>query len=327
MQIDLTPRRLAGTDLTVGPVMLGTMTFGGQTDAATAATMVGRCRDAGVTLFDTANVYTGGASEEILGRIVAPFRDEIQLATKVGAHLADVPAERVGLRASAIVAELEGSLRRLRTDHIDLYYFHRPDPDTPIEESLEAAVRLVEAGKVRALATSNFAAWQIAEVLGVAAERSWPSPRVAQQQYNLVSRRLEAEYAGAARSLGLSTIAYNPLAGGLLTGKHRFAAPPDGSGRFAQRAYRDRYWNAATFAAVDELSAVAADAGMSLLELSLRWLLVQPIVTGIVLGASRLEQLEENLAAVAGPAPEADVLARCDEVWESLRGPAPDYNR
>jgi aryl-alcohol dehydrogenase-like predicted oxidoreductase len=327
MAIEPTLVGLAATDLRVGPVMLGTMTFGAQTDAASATAMVERSRTAGVTLFDTSNNYTTGASEHILGGIVAPFRDEIQLATKVGGPLQDTPDELQGLRAPAIIRGVEDSLRRLQTDRIDLYYFHRPDHATPIEESLEAAVRLVDAGKVRYLATSNFAAWQVVEMLGLSHQHGWPSLQVAQQQYNLLSRRLDAEYAAAAERLSLSTIAYNPLAGGLLTGKHRFDAPPEPQGRFGKRTYRDRYWSRPMFDAVAALEEIARDAGMSLLDLSFRWLLSRPMITGLVLGASTLEQLDANLAAIDGPAPDPETVERCDAVWEVLRGPAPDYNR
>lgn len=326
MQTDLSPQPIPGTDLEVGRIVFGAMTFGAQVDEAEAHQMVGRAREAGVTMFDTSNNYNGGRSEEILGRTVASFRDEIQLTTKVGSTV-DQDDELKGLRKKAIIRSLEGSLERLGTDHIDVYYFHRPDYTTPIEESLEAVDELVRAGKVRYVAQSNFAAWQIAKALGLAAQHGWPELRIAQQQYNLVSRRVEDEYVDAAQELGLSTIVYNPLAGGLLTGKHRFEEVPDSDSRFTKPIYRDRYWNRGTFDAIEELGEVAEEAGMTLIELSFRWLLNRPLTTCLLLGASRLEQLEQNLAAVAGEAPDEATMARCDEIWEGLRGSAPKYNR
>jgi aryl-alcohol dehydrogenase-like predicted oxidoreductase len=327
MEINLGTRRLAGTDLEVGRIVLGTMTFGAQVDAAEARQMVATAREAGVTMFDTSNNYNGGASEEILGRTVAPFRDEVQISTKVGSFVDQADPDLAGLRRKAIVKGVEESLQRLGTDHVDVYYFHRPDYNTPIEESLEAVDDLVRAGKVRYVAQSNFAAWQIAHALGLAKPNGWPELRIAQQQYNLVSRRVEDEYEGAAQALGLSTIVYNPLAGGLLTGKHTFENMPADDSRFTKPLYRERYWSQDTFDAITQLQQAAADAGLTLIELSFRWLLARPLTTCLLLGASRLGQLEENLAAVRGTVPDEETMRRCDEVWERLRGAAPRYNR
>lgn len=327
MDTDLGTRRLEGTDLEVGRIVFGAMTFGAQVDEAEAHEMVAMAREAGVTMFDTSNNYNGGRSEEILGRVVASFRDEVQITTKVGSFVEQADPDLAGLRKQAIIKGIEESLRRLGTDHVDVYYFHRPDYDTPIEESLEAVDELVRAGKVRFVAQSNFAAWQIAQAIGVATPTGWPELRIAQQQYNLVSRRVEDEYEGAASALGLSTIVYNPLAGGLLTGKHASRQLPTDDSRFTKPLYRERYWNQGTFDAIDELRRVAADAGMTLIELSLRWLLARPLTTCLLIGASRRSQLEENLAAVRGSVPDEDTMRRCDEVWARLRGAAPRYNR
>lgn len=327
MEIDLGTRRLAGTDLDVGRIVFGAMTFGAQVDEAEAKQMVEMAREAGVTMFDTSNNYNGGMSEEILGRATAPFRDEVQITTKVGSFVEQADPDLAGLRKKAIVKGLEASLRRLGTDYVDVYYFHRPDYDTPIEESLEAVDELVRAGKVRYVAQSNFAAWQIAHALGLAKSNGWPELRIAQQQYNLVSRRVEDEYESAAKTLGLSTIVYNPLAGGLLTGKHTFTKMPSENSRFTKSLYRERYWNPETFDAITQLQQVAADAGMTLIELSFRWLLARPLTTGLLLGASRVSQLEQNLGAINGTVPDDETMRRCDEVWERLRGAAPHYNR
>ncbi len=316
---------------TSGRLVLGTMTFGGQLDEEAARTVAHRARDLGIMMFDTANRYAGGRSEEILGRIVAPFRDEVRLATKVGsAGPAGTGAPEGGARidAASIRREIDGSLSRLGVDHVDLYYLHMPDGVTPLEESLGAMHDLVTAGKVREVGISNHAAWQVVEAHHLALREGLTVPTVGQPMYNLLARRIEDEYLPASRHLGLANLVYNPLAGGLLTGKHRGAAAPAAGTRFAERTtYRDRYWSMQLHAAVDRLAAVAAEAGVPLIALALRWLLMRDDVTGIILGVSAVKQLEECVAAADGPPLDAATLAACDEVWLDLRGAAPAYNR
>lgn len=325
---DLTPRTLEGTDLTIGPLVLGAMTFGDQLDEAESTRVIHRARELGVTMFDTANVYVGGTSEEILGRAIRPFRDEVQVVTKVGGALTFRDPSLPKLDRASVLRECDDSLARLGVDVIDLYYLHMPDKHTPIEETLGAFQELVDAGKIRHVGASNYAAWQLADAVGRAGANGWPRIRVTQPMYNVLARRLEEEYVACSDHLGLSNLVYNPLAGGLLTGKHRRdAAPTDGT-RFAQRAtYRDRYWNDAQFTAVDRLQAIADEAGLTLIELALRWLLGQPAVHGILLGVSSLAHLEANAAAADGPDLDDATLTAIDEVWEDLRGPAPAYNR
>jgi aryl-alcohol dehydrogenase-like predicted oxidoreductase len=320
--------RVVGTDLEVGRVAFGAMTFGAQVDEAEAARMVHTCREAGVTMFDTSNNYAGGASEEILGRIVRPFRDEVLVSTKGGSPVDQADGSLAGLSRTAVHKAVDGSLRRLGLDHVDVYYMHRPDWGTPIEESLAALDDVVRAGKVRYVAQANFAAWQVTEMHYLAQANSWAPVRLGQQMYNLLARRVEAEYAACAEHLALSTLAYNPLAGGLLTGKHRRVDDePQAGTRFTKSMYRDRYWNPAQFAAVERLCGVAELAGLSLVELALRWVLTRPLVSGILLGASSHEQLVANLKAVDGPPLDQHTLDACDEVWESVGGVAPAYNR
>jgi aryl-alcohol dehydrogenase-like predicted oxidoreductase len=320
--------RVAGTDLEFGRVAFGAMTFGSQVDEAEAARMVHTCRDAGVTMFDTSNNYAGGASEEILGRIVRPFRDQVLVSTKGGSPVDQADGSLAGLSRAAVHQAVDGSLRRLGLDHIDVYYMHRPDWDTAIEESLAALDDVVRAGKVRYVAQANFAAWQVTEMHFLARAHSWAPVRLGQQMYNLLARRVEAEYAACAEHFGWSTLAYNPLAGGLLTGKHRRPGdePPAGS-RFTKGMYRDRYWNPVQFEAVERLRGVAELAGLSLVELALRWVLARPLVSGILLGASSHEQLVADLDAVDGPPLDQDTLDACDEVWDGVGGVAPAYNR
>lgn len=311
----------------MGRIVFGTMTFGAPVEQDEANAMVARCRDAGVTMFDTSNNYVNGRSEEMLGHAVKSFRSEILLATKGGSMVEQADASLRGLGKKAVHSAIEGSLRRLGTDYIDLYYLHRPDRNTPIEETLEALAEAVAAGKIRALGQSNFAAWQATEMLYLSRANGWPEVRTTQMMYNLLARKVETEYVECSRTLGFTNIAYNPLAGGLLTGKHTRDAD-HGGGRFAKELYRQRYWNDTQFAAIERLQAIAHEAGLTLIELSLRWVFGRPATDAMLLGASRLEQLEANLAALDGPPLDDAVLEQCDAVWhDMLAGVAPDYNR
>ncbi|TQM13294.1 aldo/keto reductase [Pseudonocardia kunmingensis] len=320
-------RTLAGTDLAVGRIVLGTMTFGTQVDEAEATAMVRTCREAGITMFDTSNNYGAGAAEQMLGRIVRPFRDEVVLATKFGSPVDQSDPEATGLSRRAVRRAVDDSLRRLGVDHIDVYYMHRPDRDTPVEETLEALDEVVRQGKVRYLGQSNFAAWQITEMLHLARANGWTEPLVSQPLYNLLGRRVEAEYAACSARFGLTNVTYNPLAGGLLTGKHRRDGWPEAGTRFSKSLYRDRYWNDAQFDAVERLGEVAAGAGLTLVEMAFRWVLGRPLTDCMLLGASGVDQLRKNLDAVSGPDLAPDVLAACDDVWRGLEGVAPHYNR
>ncbi|MFD5316288.1 aldo/keto reductase [Streptomyces sp. NPDC127098] len=321
---------LPGVRVPLSPLVLGTMTFGDTVDPAGAAAMLDLALDAGITAVDTANAYAGGATEEILADLLTPARRErIMLATKAGMPHPDAgdhsPLSPAGMRAA-----LEGSLRRLRADHVDLFYLHQPDRSVPLADTLGTVAEFVAEGKIRALGVSNYAAWQISELGRVADAVGAPRPVVAQQLYNLLARRVEEEYLEFAATSGLRTMVYNPLAGGLLTGRHHFEDAP-GAGRFGDSRlapmYRQRYWNPRLFEAVARLADIAEQAGVGLAELSVRWLLGRDGVTAVLLGGSRIEHLRANIAAAqAGPLP-ADVLTACDEVGAELRGPMPAYNR
>ncbi|MET7400036.1 aldo/keto reductase [Dactylosporangium sp. NPDC005572] len=310
-------------------LVLGTMTFGDTADADTARAMVDLALDHGITAIDTANGYAGGRSELMLGEILRGRRDRVTIATKAGMYAGDAGGEPL-LSRKGLTASVTASLRRLGTDRVDLLYLHQPDRSTPLGETAEALAGLVHGGQIGAVGVSNHAAWQIADVSAACAAAGAPPPRVAQQLYNLVARRLEHEYAEYALTHDIATIVYNPLGGGLLTGRHTFDAPPD-EGRFGSSAlaamYRERYWSRPLFDAVTALQVVADGAGLKLPELALRWLLSREVVSGVVLGGSKTGQLRENLAATArGPLP-PDVLAACDEVGRILAGPMPAYNR
>ena len=318
-----------GLKLPISRLVLGTMTFGDTVDEATAGRMVEEALDAGITTIDTANAYVGGTTEEMLSRLLKERRGDVILASKAGMphpdHGQHSPLSPAGLRNS-----VEGSLRRLGVDRLDLFYLHQPDRVTPLHETLTTVAELFAEGKIGALGVSNFAAWQIADVIHTAREVGAPRPVVAQQLYNLVARRVEEEYLEFAATHNVHTMVYNPLGGGLLTGRHSFDAKPT-EGRYGDSKlaamYTQRYWDRQLFDAVEELSRVAQDTGITLAELSLRWLAYRDGVGSLLLGGSKAEQLRANIAAVAnGPLP-ATAVAACDAVGAGLRGPMPAYNR
>lgn len=320
--IDIRGRRLA-------PAVLGTMTFGDSVDLATAADIVDLFLGAGGTGIDTANGYAGGRSEEILGSVLAERRDDVVLATKVGIPHPDAEGA-APLSAGAIDRCVHASLGRLRTDHVDVLYLHQPDRSTPDEETLTAVRTLVDSGAVRTWGVSNHAAWQIAELRHTAARLGLDAPVLGQQVYSVIATRIDDEYGEYARSTGLGTVVYNPLGGGLLTGKHRPDEQPT-EGRFGSSPladmYRTRYWNDEVFAAVEQLRSVADAAGMPMAELALRWTIGRPVVDAVLVGGSRLTNIEANLTALASGALPDDVQRAVDDVAASLRGPMPAYNR
>lgn len=320
-------RTLPNTDLKVSRASFGAMTFGAQTDEATAGRMIDICFDAGVNFFDTANVYNKGKSETILGRLLKGRRDKVVLATKVRGKMGDGPDES-GLSRAAILKAIDGSLQRLQTDYVDVYYLHQPDYKVPIEETLAVMDDLVRAGKVRCPAVSNYAAWQVAEIHCISQKNGYRPPFISQPMYNLLARAIEEQYLPFCKRYGVAVVPYNPLAGGLLTGKQVRGRDPLAGTRFdGNKMYLDRYWHEDDFAAVEELKAIARDADKTLVELALQWLLSRDQVDSIILGASRIEQLEENLRACEGLPLPNDILERCDAVWQRLRGVVPKYNR
>ncbi|WP_022904882.1 aldo/keto reductase [Curtobacterium sp. B8] len=320
--IDIRGRRLT-------PAVLGTMTFGDSVDEPTAAEMVDRFLASGGTGIDTANGYAGGRSEEILGSVLAGRRDDVVLATKVGIPNPDAEGA-APLSATAIERCVHASLRRLGTDHVDVLYLHQPDRSTPVAETLSAVQGLVDSGAVRAWGVSNYAAWQIAELRHTAEGLGLDAPVLGQQVYSVIATRIDDEYAEYARSTGLGTIVYNPLGGGLLTGKHRADEQP-GEGRFGSSPlagmYRTRYWNDEVFAAVEQLRTIAEGAALPMAELALRWTIGRPVVDAVLIGGSQVTNIAANLEALAAGALPEDVQQAVDDVAASLRGPMPAYNR
>jgi aryl-alcohol dehydrogenase (NADP+) len=322
--------RLGRTGLPVSRLCLGTMTFGFQCDEPTSFAIMDRAFEGGITFFDTADVYplgappgTQGRTEEIIGRWLAATgnRHRIILATKCFGRVGPSPWDQ-GNSRKHILDAVDASLRRLGTDYIDLYQLHGPDPNTPIDETLKALDDLVRWGKVRYIGCSNFLAYQLAraigrsEVLGVARFDS------VQPRYNLLFREIERELLPLCAQEGIGVIPYNPLAGGLLTGKHSPAAGPEEGSRFtlgtAARIYQERYWHDRMFQTVDELRPLAAEAGLSLATLAIAWVLANPTVTAPIIGASRPEQLADALAAAETTLP-ADLKQRLDDLTAEYR--------
>jgi 1-deoxyxylulose-5-phosphate synthase len=319
-------RTLSQTGLTVSRACFGTMTFGGQVDESAAARIVDLCLERGVTFFDTANSYTKTQSETILGSILQGRRNRIVLASKVGVKTGE-PPEVSPLSRRSILENLDNSLRRLRTDYLDIYYLHVPDYDAPLEESLAAMDEAVRAGKVRHPAMSNYAAWQHCQALWISEKRGYQPPVISQPMYNLLARGIEQEYLPFCKAFGVSTVVYNPLAGGMLTGKQHRERPLPGTRFDANQMYLDRYWHPAYFDAIDELQNVAERAGRSIIDIALNLLLFHTAADCVILGASKIEQLEQTLD-VFGKAPLDDAtLGAIDQIWQNLRGVTPKYNR
>lgn len=290
-------RILGRTGVRVSQLCFGTMSFGGDADVETSAAMFHRCREEGINFFDCANVYADGRSEKILGDLIKGSRDEIVLTSKVGQSVGDgVNAE--GLSRRHIIEQIEVSLRRLDTDHIDIYFVHRFDPDTPIEETLRALDDLVSMGKILYPAVSNWAAWRIATALGISAREGLASFECVQPMYNLVKRQAEVEILPLVQEEGLGVISYSPLGGGLLTGKYSTGQRPE-SGRLVENeGYMKRYGKSVYYETAERFSAHAEERGLHPATLAVAWVMSHPAVTAPIIGARNVEQLEASLAAV-----------------------------
>ncbi len=288
---------LGNTGIQVSELCLGTMTFGKEADEAASAAIIRRARASGINFMDTANVYNQGRTEEIIGREIAGWRDEVVLASKVHGKMGDGPNER-GLSRRHIVQAVEASLRRLRTDRLDLYFLHAPDPLTPLEETFAAVDHLVRAGKVLHLGMSNYAAWQTMKAIGICRER-WLSPVVCiQPMYNLVKRQAEVELLPMALSEGLAVIPYNPLGGGFLTGKYLGGEFSKGKRLSENDMYRKRYSRGWYMEAVERFTDYARKHGEDPAPLAIAWVLAHPAVTAPIIGARSVEQLEASLKAI-----------------------------
>jgi len=306
--ITVSTTKLGQTGLTVSRLVLGTMTFGLQTDEETSIKILDTAAEAGINFLDTADVYplggglpTAGRTEEIIGRWLKGKREHFIIATKAVGKVGPAPWDQ-GSSRKHILDAIDASLRRLGTDYVDLYQLHSDDASTPLDETLEALDTVVRAGKVRYIGVSNFLAYRLARALGRADVRHLTRFVSIQPRYNLLFREIERELLPLAQEEGLAVIPYNPLAGGLLTGKHKLAEGPTSGTRFtlgtAAERYQERYWHDREFNTVEELRTVADLAGLSLTTLALAWVLSNPIITAPIIGASRPEQLIDSLKAV-----------------------------
>ena len=300
-------------------MVVGTMNFGKRTPEPEAHRIVQRALERGLTFFDTANVYVDGESERILGRALGKSRREARIATKVGIGNLSDPE---GLAPERIAAALEESLRRLGTDRVELYYFHKPDHSRPLEPSLRAMEKLVKSGKVGDFGASNYASWQLLEMIHAGVK-----PRVSQQIYNLLVRQLEIEYFRFARKYGLHTTVYNPLAGGLLSGRYRKGQDVETGSRFDRNPmYQRRYLSDRFFDLADAFARLAAEAQRTPAELAYQWVAARLGVDSILLGPASVEQLDAAIDAVARPLPK-EVIDRADELHRSFQGTDASYAR
>lgn len=301
-------------------LILGTMTFSDQADRSASQSMIEQFTRAGYRDLDTAHVYNSGRTEALLGELIdSGNRDMFYIAGKVN------PWSEHGLKPEEIERQLEISLKRLNTDFVDLLYLHSPDLNTPVEQTLEACFKLYCDKKFRQFGLSNYAAWQVAEIVEICTARGWMRPIVYQGMYNALTRNIEAELFPCIRNYGIKFNAYNPLAGGLLTAKHAdYEKIPD-QGRFAEfDTYQDRYWKREYFKVIQNLKAACAKDNITPVQAALRWLMHHSCLSaeyqdGIILGASNTGQLKENLEACTQGALSSQIIDTLEQGWETVR--------
>ena len=285
---------LGKTGIQVSPLCMGTMTFGKEADKAAAKAIFNRCRDVGINFFDSANVYSDGKSEAILGELIADCRDEMVISTKFGNPMGPDPNLKGASRRNIMTA-LKASLSRLRTDYIDIYFLHQFDVNTPLEETLRALDDLVSQGKIRFMGVSNFAAWQIAKALCVSALNGWTPIHCIQPMYNLVKRQAEVEILPLARSEKLGVMTYNPLGAGVLTGKYGKDRKSDSGRLMESDMYQKRYSQPLMFEAAIRFNEFAKAGDFHPVSLAVAWVAHHPAVTAPIIGARNIEQLEDSL--------------------------------
>ena len=323
-------KHLGRTGLKVTEICLGTMTFGNQCDEPTSHAIMSKAFDAGVTFFDTADAYPLGATLETVGRTEEYIgrwfqghpgrRSQVVLATKFYGQVGSGPNDQGGSRKH-IVQAIEGSLRRLQTDYIDLYQMHFPDHETPIDETLRVLDDLVHSGKVLYIGCSNFPAWELCKALWTSDKLGLARFDSVQPRYNLLYRQIEAELLPLALDQGIGVISYNPLAGGLLTGRYQPGQAPAEGSRFtvqnAGKLYQARYWQEPQMQAVEELKAFCQEHHIDIAQLAIAWVLAQPAITSAIVGASKPEHLDQTLHAVDLVLDE-QMRAVCDDIWYRL---------
>jgi aryl-alcohol dehydrogenase-like predicted oxidoreductase len=293
-------RNLGGSGLRVSAVGLGCNNFGQRSDLETSRKIIHKAIDLGITLFDTADIYAGrGGSENVLGQVLGDRRKDIVLATKYAKPMAD-DGSKQGASRRYIMQAVEDSLRRLKTDYIDLYQQHDYDDLTPIDETLRALEDLIRHGKVRYIGCSNFPAWRVSEAQQIAKQINTHAFVSCQDEYSLLVRDIETDLLPMAQTYNLGLLPFFPLANGLLVGKYKRGEKPPADSRLGKVDYlRDRYMNDRNFDIVQKLDAFAKQHGKTLLELAFSWLAARPQVSSVIAGASRPEQIEQNVKAIA----------------------------
>ena len=288
---------LGNTGVKVSSLCFGTMSFGGETNEEDATAIFKRCRDVGINFFDCANIYQGGRSEEILGRLIKDCRDEMVITSKV--YYATGPdINAIGGSRRHIMRAVEQSLTRLNTDRIDVYFVHRFDETTPITETLQALDDLVRQGKILYPAASNYAAWQVAKALGISAKEGWARFECIQPMYNLVKRQAEVELLPMAQSENLGVIPYSPLGGGLLTGKYSISKQPEIGRLVENNMYQIRYGESWVYEVAEKFTIFAQEHGVDPVGLAVAWVGSHPAVTAPIIGARNVIQLEGSLKAI-----------------------------
>jgi len=302
---------LGRSGVQVSSLCFGTMSFGGDADEAESAQMFGACRDAGINFFDCADAYGKGRAEEILGRLMAGERDRLVITSKCFNSMSGDINDR-GANRRHIPRAVEASLKRLKTDRLDVLFMHMWDPDTPLDETLRALEDLVRDGKVLYLGASNYAAWQIAKALGIAAARGWSRLEVIQPMYNLVKRQVEAEILPLAKAEQLGVITYGPVGGGLLSGKYGPGRRPDAGRLTSNKEYMARYGQDWVFETAERFTGFAEERGLHPVSLAVSWVAANPDVTCPIIGARSKEQLIPSLKSLEiemAPALRAEISA------------------
>jgi aryl-alcohol dehydrogenase-like predicted oxidoreductase len=288
---------LGKSELQVSVVGLGCNNFGARIDLEASRKVIDKAIDLGVTLFDTADIYgNGGDSEKILGEVLGSRRKNIILATKFG-MAAESAGIQKGASSAAIVSKFDATLRRLKTDWVDLYQLHTPDPLTPVEQTLRALDDLVRQGKVRYIGCSNLPAWQVVEALWTSRQRKWSEFVSCQDEYSLVKRDPERELIPAMEKYGLGLLPYFPLASGLLSGKYKRGHSPSDGRLTVWKGLGDRYMTEKNWEIVEKLEKFCGERGHTILELAFSWQLAHPVVSSVIAGATKAEQVEQNVAA------------------------------
>ena len=290
-------KTMGRTGIKVSQLCFGTMSFGGDADEATSAAMYKACRSAGINFFDSANVYNRGRSEELLGKFMAGHRDELVITSKVfGSTSKNV--NDGGLSRRHITRAVEESLRRLKTDRIDIYFVHQFDPETPMEETISTLDDLVRQGKILYPASSNWAAWQVAKANGISERKNLARFECLQPMYNLAKRQAEVELLPMAESEEIGVIPYNPLGGGLLTGKYGKGKKPEQGRIVENKMYNKRYFDDRFLQVAEDYTTYAAEKGVDQVAMAVAWVMANPAITAPIIGARNPEQLAGSLAAL-----------------------------